>query len=141
MRLPTEPSTTHCDPTERFLTPKLLIGMIDGEIARALEQHFKAQGWRVCAADSTAEIRRKAHGGRAAAVVLPVTAFLGESAFLTCAKLVRSLPKVRVVLVGPASEECERFALFAGAAGYVSDTASASVIAKLVQGRLGTKLN
>ena len=88
----------------------------------------------MCSSD-LGEIRKKAHGGRAAAVVLPVSAFAGESAFLTCAKLVRSLPMSRVVLVGPASEECERFALFAGAAGYVSDTATADEIAAILFGK------
>ena len=55
-----------------------------------------------------------AHRCKAAVVVLPV-APLAESGFLTCAKLVLSMPKTRIYLIGPDDEELERFALFAGA--------------------------
>jgi DNA-binding response OmpR family regulator len=126
---------------DRVLSPKIVLGMMDGPLATSLESYFHDLGWRVCKADSTSEVRRMAHGGRAASVVLPVDAFVGESAFLTCAKLVRSLPKVKVVLVGPDSEESERFALFAGAAGYVPETTSASTVAKLLLGRFVPKPN
>jgi hypothetical protein len=136
-----EPKSTHPHEKERVLTPKIVLGMMDGPLAASLEKYFLDLGWRVCTVNSTSEVRRKAHGGRAAAVVIPVAAFVGESAFLTCAKLVRSLPKVKVVLVGPDSEEQERFALFAGAAGYVPDTTSASEVAKLLLGRFVAKPN
>ncbi len=119
---------------DRVLLPKIVLGMMEGPLAVSLKQYFNDLGWRVCIADTTSDIRRKAHGGRAAAVVMPVDAFVGESAFLTCAKLVRSLPKVKVVLVGPDSEESERFALFAGAAGYVTENTAAPLVAKLLHG-------
>lgn len=112
--------------------PKLVIGLIRGELARGLELHFRGLGWRVCSADTGEEVREKALGGRATAVVLPVTAFTGESGFLTCAKLVRMLPKARVVLVGPDTEENERFALFAGAWGYLPETATVTELTALI---------
>lgn len=136
-----ESKPTQYHEKDRVLSPKIVLGMMGSPLATSLESYFHDLGWRVCKADCTGDIRRKAYGGRAAAVVLPVDAFVGESAFLTCAKLVRSLPKVKVVLVGPDSEEAERFALFAGASGYVPDTTSASTVAKLLLGRFVPKPN
>ncbi len=121
--------------TEKKRLPKLVIGLIRGELARGLENQFRQLGWRVCSADTSEEVRAKAFGGRAAAVVLPAAVFAGESGFLTCAKLVRALPKTRVVLVGPDTEECERLALFAGAAGYVEETATVAELAAAVTGQ------
>jgi DNA-binding response OmpR family regulator len=115
--------------------PKLVIGLIRGELARTLEAHFKQLGWRVCSADTSDEVRSHAHGGRAAAVVLPASAFDAESGYLTCAKLVRCLPKARVVIVGQPTEENERLALFAGAAGYLADTAGLAEIAAVITGK------
>jgi DNA-binding response OmpR family regulator len=115
--------------------PKLVIGLIHGELARGLESHFKQVGWRVCSADTSEELRAKAHGNRAAAVVLPVSAADAESGFLTCAKLVQALPNARLVLVGPASKKNERLARFAGAAGYVAETATAAELIAAVAGK------
>jgi hypothetical protein len=117
---------------ERKKMPKLVIGLIRGELAKGLETHFRAMGWRVCSADTCEEVRAKAHGGRASVVVLPVTAFDTESAYLTCAKLVKGLPKARVFLVGPETKANERFAEFAGAAGYIPETATASQLVGLL---------
>lgn len=117
---------------DRRTAPKLVIGLIHGELARGLELHFKAAGWRVCSADTAAELRDKALGSRAAAIVLPVSACGGESGYLTCAKLIRSLPNVRVVMVGPDSKRHARFAQFAGAAAYLPETASAAEMAKAI---------
>ena len=115
--------------------PKLVIGLIRGELARHLELQFKAAGWRVCSADTTAELRRKAQGSKAAAIVLPAAACGGESGYLTCAKLIRSLPNVRVVMVGPDSPQAARFARFVGAAVYLPETATAAELAKAINPR------
>ena len=117
---------------DRKAAPKLVIGLIHGELARALELHFRAAGWRVCSADTTAEVRAKAHGGRAAAVVLPAGVCAGESGFLTCAKLKKALPNARVILVGSPADGCERFARFAGAVAYLPPTASAAEMVQTI---------
>jgi DNA-binding NarL/FixJ family response regulator len=122
--------TTAC--LDRRTAPKLVIGLIHGEQARGLELHFKAAGWRVCSADTTAELRAKAEGSQAAAIVLPVSACGGESGYLTCAKLIRSLPGVRVVMVGPESKRHARFAKFAGAAAYLPETATPAELARAI---------
>ena len=48
----------------------------------------------------------------------------GESGYLTCAKLIRSLPGVRVVMVGPESKRYARFAKFVGAVAYLAERAN-----------------
>lgn len=122
--------TTAC--LDRHTAPKLVLGLIHGELARGLELQFKAAGWRVSSADTAAELRAKAEGGKAAAIVLPVSACGGESGYLTCAKLVQTLPGVRVVMVGPESKRYARFAKFAGAAAYLPDTATTAELAKAI---------
>lgn len=108
-------------------SPKIIVG-IHGTAALQLEHTFKQLGWRVRAAADADEARMFASKCRAAVVVLPVSQF-AESGFLTCAKLVAAMPKTRVWLVGPADEELERFALFAGAAGYLPEGVSAGEMA------------
>ena len=117
---------------DRRTAPKLVIGLIHGELARGLQLHFRAAGWRVCSADTAAELRDKALGSRAAAIVLPASVCGGESGYLTCAKLVRSLPSVRVVMVGPDGKRNARFARFAGAAAYLPDTATTAELVKQI---------
>ncbi len=104
---------------DRKKMPKIIVALT-GTRALQLEHAFRQMGWRVSAANGADETRVTAERCRAAVVVLPVSQF-AESGFLTCAKLVAAMPKTRVWLVGPAEEELERFALFAGAAGYLSD--------------------
>lgn len=117
---------------ERKTMPKLVIGLIRGELARGLETHFRTLGWRVCSADTSREVRAKACRGRASIVVLPVNSADCESGFLTCAKLVRSLPKGRVVLIGPDDEKYLNYARFVGAAGYVPDTTTPNELVRLL---------
>ena len=107
---------------DRKKMPKIIVGL-RGTTALKIEHAFRQMGWRVSAADGADETRAVAERCRAAVVILPVSQF-AESGFLTCAKLVAAMPKTRVWLVGPAEEELERFALFAGATGYFSDSSS-----------------
>jgi DNA-binding response OmpR family regulator len=109
------------------LAPKIVLGRL-GNLNEGLEAHFRNLGWRVGLAAEGDGVRNMAHRCKAAVVVLPV-APLAESGFLTCAKLVLSMPKTRIYLIGPDDEEMERFALFAGAAGYFAETAEPSEIA------------
>ncbi len=104
---------------DRKKTPKIIVALT-GTTALKLEHAFRQMGWRVSAATGAEETRATAQRCRAAVVVLPVSQF-AETGFLTCAKLVAAMPKTRVWLVGPAEEELERFALFAGAAGYLTE--------------------
>ena len=104
---------------DRKKMPKVIVALT-GTTALKLEHAFRQLCWRVSAANGADDTRLTAERCRAAVVVLPVSQF-AESGFLTCVKLVAAMPKTRVWLVGPAEEEQERFALFAGAAGYLSE--------------------
>ena len=115
---------------DRKKMPKIIVGLT-GTTALKLEHSFRQMGWRVSAATGADGIRALAERCRAAVVVLPVAQF-AESGFLTCAKLVAAMPKARVWLVGPPEEELERFALFAGAAGYLPDGMSVGEMAELM---------
>ena len=83
----------------------------DGRLAR--------HGWAVLTADGPDAARSLARTARPAAVVLPAA-----GGMLACAKLVRELPRTRVVVVGPADPRVERYARFAGAADYLTEAAS-----------------
>ena len=115
---------------DRKKMPKIIVGMT-GTKALKIEHAFRQLGWRVSAADGATETRALAHKCRASVVVLHVDQF-AESGFLTCAKLVLEMPAASVWLVGPAEEELERFALFAGAAGYLPDGMSTAEMAELM---------
>ena len=131
-----EPTGTILDNTgmgtekDRKKMPKIIVGLT-GTTALKLEHTFRQMGWRVSAANGAAETRATAQRCRAAVVVLPVSQF-AESGFLTCVKLVAAMPKTRVWLVGPADEEHERFALFAGAVGYLSEGMSVQDMAEIM---------
>ena len=115
---------------DRKKMPKIIVGMT-GTKALKIEHAFRQMGWRVSAADGASETRALAKKCRAAVVVLAASQF-AESGFLTCAKLVIDMPKARVWLVGPAEEELERFALFAGAAGYLPEGMSTADMAEVM---------
>ena len=78
---------------------------------------FRRQGWDVYTAHGGPEVRRLARMLGPQLVVLQAD-LPDESGWLTCDKLLRELPHVRVILVnsGLSAEGC-RFATFVGAAG------------------------
>jgi DNA-binding NarL/FixJ family response regulator len=113
-----------------LVAPKIVLGRL-GTMNEGLEAEFRQHGWRVGTAAEADGLRTMAHRCKAAVVLLPV-APLAESGFLTCAKLVLSMPKSRIYLIGPDEEELERFALFAGAAGYFAEGTSPADIASAI---------
>ncbi len=122
---------TACAPDGRRKAPRLVLAGAGGSSA-AIAAHFRRLGWEVIPADTVADVRRLAVRKRAAAVVLPADAG-GESGWLACAKLVRSAPKLKVVLVGgERTADAERLAAFAGAAGFVSEADGPDAIARAV---------
>lgn len=126
--------------TDAKRTPKVVIGDVGEPLASGLAEHFGKRGWRTKTATDATNARATAAACRAYAVILPVESF-AESGFLACAKLVLGLSNARVVLVGPAGEENERFALFAGAAGYVTPDTPVAEVARIIVGRLAPTAN
>jgi CheY-like chemotaxis protein len=94
-------------------SPCLVLAGFDAGIARA----FRLRGWDVYPARSGPEARRLARMAEADLVVLD-TFLPEESGWLTCEKLTRELPGVRVVLVDPDPRRAE-LAEFVGAAALV----------------------
>lgn len=125
--------TLRCTPDVRAKAPRVVFATAGGRTPE-WESVFRRLGWDVSVTTADEDVRRAAHRVRATAVVLPVEPGT-ESGLLTCAKLVRELPLCRVVLVGPADEELERFALFAGAAGYVVEGAPGDELIRAVTGQ------
>jgi len=82
--------------------------------AMTLSTELRRTGWRVHSAESLCEMRKLVQRVMRTAVLLPAEG-LSESGWLVCAKLLRSQPRLRVILVGELSERNERFARFVGA--------------------------
>jgi CheY-like chemotaxis protein len=118
------------DPAKRTAPRLVLAGRSFGP---RLAAHLRDLGWDVHTADDGAEARRLALRKKPYAVLLSADAE-GESGYLTCAKLRHSLPRVKVVLVGPEqTTEAERFAGFVGAA-FAAEAGVVDVLNRLVRG-------
>jgi CheY-like chemotaxis protein len=94
-------------------TPCLVLAGFEAGLARS----FRRRGWDVYPATSGPEARRLARMLGADLVVLD-TFLPEESGWLTCEKLTRELPGIRVVLVDPDPRRAE-LAEFVGAAALV----------------------
>ncbi len=121
------------NPNARATAPRVVLGVgVAG--GPGLAEMFHDRGWEVLPAVSAADARRLAVRARAAVAVLAADGDAdGESGVLSCAKLMRGNPRLRVVLVGPDDAVAERYARFAGAAAYVSDDAPAEAILAAVR--------
>jgi DNA-binding response OmpR family regulator len=104
--------------------PSLVIAHKDHAFRSLLSNAFSQRGWDVHLARSGPDLRQLARAVGATAVVLDAESG-DESGWLTCHKLTRDLPHLRVVLVGSEfSAEERRFATFVGAAALVNRHAS-----------------
>jgi ActR/RegA family two-component response regulator len=108
---------------------RVVVGGGAGFAAWAAER-FLARGVDVCTAIALDELHAIAARKNPLAVVIPAES-LGESGFLTAAKLRLTRPKMRVVLVGEASPAAERLARFVGAR-FATEATAADVVLKLI---------
>jgi len=101
--------------------PCMLIAYADAEYSAKAEPALRRLGWDVYVSGTGASARRLTRMLHPEVVVLS-TQLPDESGWLTCDKLMRDYPLLKVVLVSPeASVEGESFATFVGAAAYVSE--------------------
>jgi DNA-binding response OmpR family regulator len=108
--------------TANAYRPGLIVAHSDPAYAALLGRSFTSLGWEVQLAATGAEVRRLAWSLGPAVVILD-TDLDGESGWLTCDKLTREHPQLRVILVGEADEAGDgTFADFVGAAGLVRQT-------------------
>jgi DNA-binding response OmpR family regulator len=114
--------------------PCLVLALADGPVASAAGRALRRSGWDVYLARTGPEARRLARLCGAGMVVLE-TDLSGESGWLTCDKLVRELPLVKVVLVvgAPGAAE-EDLAAFVGASALVDRGAGLGALLREVEG-------
>jgi DNA-binding response OmpR family regulator len=111
----------------------VVLALPDSPLATATAERLRESGWQVYRAATAEEARRLVGRYAPEAVVLPAEGG-GESGWLTCAKLLRARPRLRVVLVGERSVAGPRLARFVGATGLVPPSAGADELAARVTG-------
>jgi DNA-binding response OmpR family regulator len=108
---------------ENGAAPKMLLAHADPTYASALRSAFRRQGWEVHEAPDGPEARQLAWKVRPAVVVLD-TNLAGESGWLICSKLIRDLPRTRVILIDASNDpRNEALAAFVGAVALVPQSA------------------
>ncbi len=111
----------------------IVLAIPDLPLAAEAAERLGRDGWQVWRAASGSEARRLACRNFPDAVVLPADG-PDESGWLTCAKLRRAQPQLRVLLVGDCTDDGQRFAQFVGAADLVPPTVSPDELSTLVDG-------
>jgi DNA-binding response OmpR family regulator len=102
--------------------PGLIVAHSDANYAAAVQRAFRRLGWDVHLAASGPEVRHLARTADTAIVLLD-TRLANESGWLTCDKLIREQPHLKVILVSAEPEPGDKhFAHFVGAAGLVNQT-------------------
>lgn len=117
----------------RRTAPRLVLGLAPSPLADAVASHFHELGWEVTRADSGVEAGWHAHRSKPTALVLN-TDYPPESGHLICAKVRLTSPACRVVLVGPDDAAAARRARYAGAVGYLPESAGVGAVAMAVLG-------
>jgi DNA-binding response OmpR family regulator len=115
--------------------PCMIVAHGDPSYTAGLARAFRRQGWDVYQARSGPETRRLARMLEPELVVM-ATDLPEESGWLTCEKLTRESPGVKVFLVGVAGESrSQDYAAFVGAAGLFDSTDSVPALVQEVCGR------
>ncbi len=101
-------------------------------LAEQVAEQLRGLGWDVHTATDTNAAVKMAMKKNSAAILLPVAGADGESGYLTCAKLRKAKPRLKVLLVTTTrSEQDIRLAGFVGAT-LVNEASAADEVAKLV---------
>lgn len=123
-----------CEEAVRRPVNRVVLALGEMGQTAVLERLFQERGWKVQIASSGAEARALARKCSTAAVLLAEQPACDESGWLTCWKLLRDRPKVKVIIVGTRpAESGSRLAKFVGACGYVPASESAMKIAAALQ--------
>jgi DNA-binding response OmpR family regulator len=113
--------------------PSLVLAHADPVYAAGAARAFRRLGWDPYTARTGPEARRLARLLGANLVVLDAE-LCGESGWLTCAKLVQELPRVKVVLVADDLDaHREQFAAFVGARALVARAAGVPALLARVE--------
>jgi DNA-binding response OmpR family regulator len=114
--------------------PCLIVAHADAGYAALVSRAFRRLGWDAYQARGGPEARRLARLLSPDLLVM-ATELDGESGWLTCEKLRKELPWMKVFLVSGANGPCdEEFAHFVGAAGVVNEDADIPALVREVNG-------
>jgi DNA-binding response OmpR family regulator len=109
----------------------VILALPDSTLKAVLTERLRRRGWHVWSAASHCELRRLAAAHFPAAAVLAAEG-RDESGWLTCAKLQRAQPRMRVILIGHDDSEAECLAGFVGAAALLPpETDPSDLIAEI----------
>jgi DNA-binding response OmpR family regulator len=103
-------------------TRSVVIALPESALVTETASRLRQSGWHVYRASDCDGLRRLAWRALPEVVVLPARGF-DESGWLTCAKLLRASPRLRVILVGESDELA--YAQFVGARALVPMDVSA----------------
>jgi CheY-like chemotaxis protein len=115
--------------------PCLIIAHGDATYAALVSRSFRRLGWDVYPARSGPEARRLSHLLQPDLLVM-ASELDQESGWLTCEKVTRDIPHLKVFLVGDTSEERNaEFARFVGAVGFIDSADSVQSLVEEICGR------
>ncbi len=98
--------------------PCLVLAHADEDYGQRACSSFRSMGWDVFTAETGAEARSLARQLSPNLVILD-TQLDGESGWLTCDKLTREMPRLKVLLLGYAPPGQGKFAEFVGATALI----------------------
>jgi CheY-like chemotaxis protein len=114
--------------------PRLVLAHSDSVYAALCTRRFRRLGWDVSLVGTGLEARHLVHVLRPDIVVLDVR-LRDESGWLTCDKLVRAWPDLKVILVGTqVRSQGRRFAAFVGASALVAQEDGVQALVDEVHG-------
>jgi ActR/RegA family two-component response regulator len=106
------------DSQEAVARPCMIVAHGDPQLGATLTRAFRRQGWDVYQTRSGPETRRLTRMLEPELLVMAATDLEEETGWLTCEKLTREMPQVKIFLVDTASKgRNENFAAFVGATG------------------------
>jgi DNA-binding response OmpR family regulator len=130
-QLPITPTQTAAVPPARQAR-RVVVALPDSLFGAQAQRLLWQHGLEVHRAADGAAVSRLAWRLKPAVVVLPAES-VGESGWLTCAKLMWSQPGTRVVLVGRhVNDRDERFRRFVGAAAILDEAAGPEALAQVI---------
>jgi len=111
----------------------VVIALPESTVTVEAAKRLSHSGWQVYRAATSDSLRRLTCRMAPEVVVLPADG-LDESGWLTCAKLMRAIPHLRVIVVGEPSDEATDIARFTGAEALVPTDVTAEELGDRVAG-------
>ncbi len=114
-------------------THSAILGLPASALIAATAARLRRKGWRVYFAATCDAVRRLTCRVTPEVIVLPADGS-DESGWLTCAKLLREIPQLRMIVVGDATADRTEYARFIGIEALVPGDATADELADHIEG-------